>query len=195
MGVDVASFGDYFADRRHSVKAQLATELLRPKDQIKSHTISRMSKDITSGDKTPDSTQLPSVSSTPKRLGVCKTDESIKCLIYNDPFSSTYKKYIFTADGRYLLGGMMIGDVNDFVKLVAIVKKKVCFILSNIRGIHVDMVVLLSRNLWTSLLLNSSLEPKERQRGMILMMMHKFVVVMCVFEAMPLHFPGFPKFV
>ncbi|KAG6812575.1 hypothetical protein H0H93_013791, partial [Arthromyces matolae] len=33
-------------------------------------------------------------------------------------------KYIFTEDGKYLLGGMMVGDVSDFVKLVAIVKKK-----------------------------------------------------------------------
>jgi len=195
MGVDVASFGDYFADRRHSAKAQLATELLGPKDQIKSHPISRKPKDVTSGDRTPDSTQLSLASSTPQRLGVRKTDEPIKCLIYNDPFSSTYKKYIFTADGKYLLGGMMIGDVSDFVKLVAIVKKKVCFLPSNILATHIDMVVLLSRKLWTSLLLNSSLEQKERKREMILMTMHKFVVVMCVFEDVPLHLPDFSEFV
>jgi hypothetical protein len=34
-------------------------------------------------------------------------------------------RYIFTADGKYLLGGMMIGDTSDYIKLVAIVKKKV----------------------------------------------------------------------
>jgi len=194
MGVDVASFGDYFADRRHSVKAQLATELLGPKDQIKSHPISRMPKDINSGDRILNSTQLPLASSTLKRLVVRKTDEPIKCLIYNDPFSSTYKKYIFTADGKYLLGGMMIGDVSDFVKLVAIVKKKVCF-LPSIFGTHVDMIVLPSRKLWTFLLLNSSSEQKERKREMILMMMHKFVAVMCVFEDVPLHLPDFSGFV
>lgn len=49
-------------------------------------------------------------------------------------------RYIFSADGKYLLGGkcfrglydnfylilagMMIGDTSDYVKLVAIVKKK-----------------------------------------------------------------------
>ena len=47
------------------------------------------------------------------------------CLTYYDPFSATYKKYIFSQDGRYLLGGMMIGDVGDFTKLVAITKRKV----------------------------------------------------------------------
>ncbi|KAG6887335.1 hypothetical protein C0992_012821 [Termitomyces sp. T32_za158] len=51
-------------------------------------------------------------------------DQPINCLVYKDPFSATYKKYIFTEDGKYLLGGMMVGDVSDFVKLVAIVKKK-----------------------------------------------------------------------
>ncbi len=35
-------------------------------------------------------------------------------------------RYIFSADGKYLLGGMMVGDTADYVKLVALVKKKVC---------------------------------------------------------------------
>lgn len=35
-----------------------------------------------------------------------------------------YKKYIFSADGKHLLGGMMVGDCSDFVKLVSIIKKK-----------------------------------------------------------------------
>lgn len=71
-----------------------------------------------------------------------RREEPIKCLTYKDPFASVYKKwapsfrllhfvsylpsrYIFSADGKYLLGGIMIGDVRDYVKLVAIVKKKV----------------------------------------------------------------------
>ena len=33
-------------------------------------------------------------------------------------------------DGKRPLGGMMIGDVSDFMKLVAIVKKKARFIFS-----------------------------------------------------------------
>jgi len=46
----------------------------------------------------------------------------IKALVYRDPFNSVYKKYLFTPDGKYLVGGMMIGDTNDYVKLVAMVK-------------------------------------------------------------------------
>lgn len=36
-----------------------------------------------------------------------------------------YFRYIFTADGKYLLGGMMVGDTSDYVKLISLVKKKV----------------------------------------------------------------------
>jgi nitrite reductase (NAD(P)H) len=35
-------------------------------------------------------------------------DDPIECLVYRDPFSGVYKKYIFSADGKYLLGGMMV---------------------------------------------------------------------------------------
>ena len=31
-------------------------------------------------------------------------------------------KRLFTMDGKYLLGGMMIGDTNDYIKLVPLVK-------------------------------------------------------------------------
>ena len=51
-------------------------------------------------------------------------NDPIKCLTYHDPFSSTYKKFIFSADGTSLLGGIMIGDTGSFTKMVAIVKKK-----------------------------------------------------------------------
>jgi hypothetical protein len=38
----------------------------------------------------------------------------------------TYRvRYIFTTDGKYLLGGMMVGGTSDYVKLVSIVKKMV----------------------------------------------------------------------
>lgn len=101
MGVDVASFGDFFADARQPqskavrqpVTDDLQVEIVRPK---------------------------PS-----KHRKVDLTDGPVKSLTYHDPFSATYKKYIFTEDGQYLLGGMMIGDVGDFTKLVAITKKKV----------------------------------------------------------------------
>lgn len=43
-------------------------------------------------------------------------------------------RYIFSADGKYILGGMMVGDTNDYVKLLALVKKKV----------HIFLVLLMS---------------------------------------------------
>lgn len=46
----------------------------------------------------------------------------VKALTYKDPFQQVYKKYLFTMDGKYLLGGMMIGDTKDYVKLVPMVK-------------------------------------------------------------------------
>jgi nitrite reductase (NAD(P)H) len=46
----------------------------------------------------------------------------VKALTYKDPFKQVYKKYLFTLDGKYLLGGMMIGDTKDYVKLVPMVK-------------------------------------------------------------------------
>lgn len=53
-------------------------------------------------------------------------ENGIACLTYKDPFASVYKKYIFSSDGKYLVGGMMIGDTSDYVKMVSLVKKKVC---------------------------------------------------------------------
>ncbi|KAF7349262.1 NAD(P)H nitrite reductase [Mycena sanguinolenta] len=113
MGVDVASFGDFFADTK-SVDAQI---------QVVSH--------VEKPDKALPAVQIEigdppqsNIRKTSSRVHKSKKDQPIKCLIYNDPFGSTYKKYIFTADGKYLLGGQMIGDVGDYVKLVSIVKKK-----------------------------------------------------------------------
>ena len=51
-------------------------------------------------------------------------DGPIETLTYRDPFAGVYKKYIFSADGKHLLGGMMVGDTSDYIKLVALVKKK-----------------------------------------------------------------------
>jgi nitrite reductase (NAD(P)H) len=126
MGVDVASFGDFFADKRMSIKTQAATAALDIAAGVKPLDPSKPLVEITVGangvnEAVPAPPPAPVAPTKRGRSG----NEPIKCLVYNDPFSSTYKKYIFTADGKYLLGGMMIGDVSDFVKLVAIVKKKV----------------------------------------------------------------------
>jgi hypothetical protein len=46
---------------------------------------------------------------TKKRHGHGPSEhDPIECLVYRDPFSGVYKKYIFSADGKYLLGGMMV---------------------------------------------------------------------------------------
>jgi len=84
VGVNVASFGDYFADKK-------------PPENV-------------GAPRGRKSTNVP----TP-----------IRCLTYHDPFGPVYKKYLFSGDGKYLLGGMMIGDVNDYTKLLSIVKKQV----------------------------------------------------------------------
>jgi nitrite reductase (NAD(P)H) len=132
MGVDVASFGDFFADMR-PVEGQEKTvsqivkgstsdfpskEIIRVPEN-KAEPSMQIAIDDPRGSKQPVSKPPPS------RKRGDRIDEPIKCLVYKDPFALTYKKYIFTADGRYLLGGQMIGDVDDYVKLVAIVKKKV----------------------------------------------------------------------
>lgn len=49
-------------------------------------------------------------------------DDTCQPLVYRDPFSGVYKKYLFTKDGKKLLGGMMIGDTNDYAKLLGMVK-------------------------------------------------------------------------
>lgn len=98
LGVEVASFGDFFADRdgpkelpiRQRGKKDGATN---GEDKVKR---------MTNGPPAPP----------------------VKALSYKDPFQAVYKKYLFTMDGRYLLGGMMIGDTKDYVKLVPMVKNQ-----------------------------------------------------------------------
>ena len=147
MGVDVASFGDYFADKRISSKSRSA-ELVDDRNILPSNPIepAQPAVEITAQEVPPISESKSSVSASPviPPKQVRNADEPIKCLVYNDPFGSTYKKYIFTADGKYLLGGMMIGDISDFVKLVAIVKKKVIippFLLCSIAGFRVIVIL------------------------------------------------------
>lgn len=172
MGVDVASFGDYFADSRigdtpiaKSLKnasaglgptsAATATEGVdKTSDNADKATI-KGAESKERGYKVWETTgiqQATNLVDLGSAVSLKKPDDNdsrasaesvgrgpgpghkkrntdnvpIKCLTYHDPFSSTYKKYIFTADGQYLVGGMMIGDTGDFTKMVSIVKKKVC---------------------------------------------------------------------
>ena len=87
MGVDVASFGDFFADQ------------------------GKISKFLPG--KKPDGP-----------LTIEDIKSKVKALTYRDPFADVYKKYIFTADGKHVLGGMMVGDCNDYVKLVGLCNKR-----------------------------------------------------------------------
>ena len=105
MGVDVASFGDFFAEKRRQ-GAKRAPAPVESK---------------------PDPSKPRDASSPRKRHGgaASAAEGPIETMSYRDPFSGVYKKYIFSADGKYLIGGMMVGDTSDYIKLVAIIKKKV----------------------------------------------------------------------
>ncbi|KAL8824033.1 MAG: hypothetical protein Q9191_005346 [Dirinaria sp. TL-2023a] len=99
LGVEVASFGDFFADRDGPKNLPVRRHDAKKGTQEGAHDIV---KSITDGPPPPP----------------------VKALTYKDPFSSVYKKYLFTLDGKYLLGGMMIGDTRDYVKLVPMVKNQ-----------------------------------------------------------------------
>ncbi|KAF8137709.1 hypothetical protein EV363DRAFT_1318672 [Boletus edulis] len=115
MGVDVASFGDYFADKRsHRGATTPHVKVVAPAEKssrANGKPVWEIKTDATNAE-----TQVRR-----RRKG---STVDIECLTYRDPFSFVYKKYIFTADGKYLLGGMMVGDTSDYVKLVSSVKKK-----------------------------------------------------------------------
>jgi nitrite reductase (NAD(P)H) len=112
MGVDVASFGDYFADKRISVKSRSAEPAAHGND-LPSNPIepAQPTIEVVTIQKVPPVSKSKSPVSIPPVIPpklVRSADEPIKCLVYNDPFRLTYKKYIFTADGKYPLGGMMV---------------------------------------------------------------------------------------
>ncbi|KAJ5188390.1 FAD-dependent pyridine nucleotide-disulfide oxidoreductase [Penicillium cf. griseofulvum] len=88
LGVDVASFGDFFADR--------------------------------DGPKFLPGRRPPTVPGLAEDAS--REEPPVKALTYKDPFSGVYKKYLFTMDGKFLLGGMMIGDTKDYLKLNQMVK-------------------------------------------------------------------------
>jgi nitrite reductase (NAD(P)H) len=99
IGVDVASFGDFFADRDgpRSVPGQQASKPAIVFENNKSDP-DRFSETLTNGRR------------------------DVRALTYKDPFGAVYKKYLFTLDGKFLLGGMMIGDTKDYVRMNQMVK-------------------------------------------------------------------------
>lgn len=100
LGVEVASFGDFFADRDGPKELPAALKRAAKRNGITNE--KEKVKTMTDGPPPPP----------------------VKALTYKDPFNQVYKKYIFTEDGKYLLGGMMIGDTKDYVKLVPMVKNQ-----------------------------------------------------------------------
>jgi nitrite reductase (NAD(P)H) len=97
LGVDVASFGDYFADKSPAPSPAHGST---PKGRTGVHGTSTRRSGPTAG-------------------------SGVHAIRYDDPFASVYKKYLFSADGKYLLGGMMVSDITGYEKLAGMVKKKV----------------------------------------------------------------------
>ena len=102
LGVEVASFGDFFADRDGPKDLPVKRHGARKEEKNGAQVHEEQVKDITDGPPPPP----------------------VKALTYKDPFQAIYKKYLFTLDGKHLLGGMMIGDTKDYVKLVPMVKNQ-----------------------------------------------------------------------
>ncbi|KAK0539382.1 hypothetical protein OC835_001131 [Tilletia horrida] len=50
--------------------------------------------------------------------------DKIDVLTFRDPFGGVYKRYLFTLDGKYLVGGIMVGEDKDYVKLSGLTKKE-----------------------------------------------------------------------
>ncbi|KAG3019161.1 hypothetical protein JG687_00006554 [Phytophthora cactorum] len=50
--------------------------------------------------------------------------EPFEALTYNNPLEKVYKKLFFSADGSKLLGGILVGDTSDFVRLSLMYKQK-----------------------------------------------------------------------
>ncbi|CAH0057806.1 unnamed protein product [Clonostachys solani] len=92
MGVDVAAFGDYFADQGI---------ISKPLPGAVRRAVAKAGGTITQDN--------------------IKTE--VKAVTYRDPFLDVYRKYIFSADGKYILGGMMVGDVKDYSKLLSLYRK------------------------------------------------------------------------
>ncbi|OWY97661.1 Nitrite reductase [Phytophthora megakarya] len=50
--------------------------------------------------------------------------EPFEELTYNNPLEKVYKKLFFSSDGKKLLGGILVGDTSDFVRLSLMYKQK-----------------------------------------------------------------------
>ncbi|KAI3622179.1 nitrite reductase [Moniliophthora roreri] len=117
MGVDVASFGDFFAEQRQLAQKLPPRTSTAQKDPIWPTIPIEVQT---------DSTEKVNDASAPKKRHhregtvITSANDQYETVTYRDPFAGVYKKYIFSADGKHLVGGMMVGDTSYYVKLVAI---------------------------------------------------------------------------
>ncbi|KIW41339.1 nitrite reductase [NAD(P)H], large subunit [Exophiala oligosperma] len=125
LGVEVASFGDFFADR--DGPKDLPKRHVKREERRRAVESSKGVPGVTSnGDKAPAAGGVTHGKDKVRDLtsGPPPPTLAVKALTYRDPFAAVYKKYLFTPDGKYLLGGMMIGDTRDYVKLVPMIKNR-----------------------------------------------------------------------
>jgi nitrite reductase (NADH) large subunit len=54
----------------------------------------------------------------------------VRSLVYEDPFAGVYRKLFFSADTTKLLGGILVGNVSDFNKLVLLYQSDVALALT-----------------------------------------------------------------
>jgi nitrite reductase (NAD(P)H) len=102
----VASYGDFFAERRQARQSTRSTSKSDsmaplPLSSISNGQISEQKKEVQDTKSMEDVTKKRHVNGSSE-------NGQIECLVYRDPFSGIYKKYIFSADGKYLVGGMMV---------------------------------------------------------------------------------------
>ncbi|KAH0839338.1 hypothetical protein J3R83DRAFT_20 [Lanmaoa asiatica] len=128
MGVDVASFGDYFAEKRISRGApRVKNAEVVPAEPLLSVSSTRHREPIDTPvweSKIDESKGKDGVTPDVIAVTVSSSVPTNSSLSNEAPPAGREGEYIFTADGKYLLGGMMVGDTSDYVKLVSLVKKR-----------------------------------------------------------------------
>jgi len=95
MGVDVASFGDFFADKRMRDKMESGT---KAKAGINAPAPLEQHNGASAKHASPDTRK--------QRQRLERPDEPIKCLTYKDPFANVYKKYGLASLSKSSLRGI-----------------------------------------------------------------------------------------
>lgn len=53
-------------------------------------------------------------------FGDVETTDGTRAMVLDDPFEGVYKKLIFSEDGQRLVGGILVGDASDYIRLTAL---------------------------------------------------------------------------